>query len=356
MSDVNTARLKHLLTMDVVKIPEFRNPSYVGNPPTSWVNKYKSRLSPSTIVAGLNARKAALNSLQFGLPQQLQAIAPSPVYPDLVVLPLKSTERCYGPWLSNYLDTSKWSNLGGRVDFVKDENLAPWNFNGYDLMNDAGRLQATFSNSLLLQAERGGAVIPSAPSGVYLGRYLNNVGPLLTNLTVNVSDAGIRSSFKFDLYTVSFGKLAKQKQEQIANISRERQKLRDERNALIRKGLGKNQSNISFTQQYNIINTTLTQAKSLTTLAISSNPRSVDTQNNTKFNYVQSAGSLVDPDDISNMAGMMEPDDAAKQYGRTSSCKITDIFYPIDQSCGPNPLLHGRIQGINPDTYNSQLG
>jgi hypothetical protein len=53
-----------------------------------------------------------------------------------------------------------------------------------------------------------------------------------------------------DLYTASFGKLQKQKQDMISNISRERQKLKDEKNALIRKGLGKAQTNINFNMVY----------------------------------------------------------------------------------------------------------
>jgi len=359
MSDVNTQVFKHLLTMDVVKLPEFNSPSFMSSPPTDWTNRYKSSISPSTNVHALNARKAAMDGLQFGFPQALQATAPSPVYPDLVVLPLRSTERCYGPWVSNYLSTSKWANLGGRVDFIKDENLAPWNFNGYDLMNDAGRLQATFSNSLLLQSERGGAVIPSAPSGVYLGRYLNNVGPLLTNLNIDVSDGGIKSTLKFDLYTVSFGKLAKQKQEQIANISRERQKLRDERNALIRKGLGKNQSNVSYTQQYNVINNVIQGAKSLSTLTLSASPGVVSTHpigspTASKTTTVKNAASMTNPADITQMMTALEPDDIAKRYNRSASMNMSDLFMPVDQGAGPNPYLHQGINGIDDDTYNSQ--
>jgi hypothetical protein len=359
MSDINTQVFKHLLTMDVVKLPEFNNPRFMNVFPTDWGKKYKSSLSPSTTVNALNARKAAMDGLQFGFPQALQATAPSPVYPDLVVLPLRSTERCYGPWLSNYLNTNKWANLGGRVDFIKDENLAPWNFNGYDLMNDAGRLQAIFSNSLLLQSERGGAVIPSAPSGVYLGRYLNNVGPLLTNLNIDVSDGGIKSTLKFDLYTVSFGKLAKQKQEQIANISRERQKLRDERNALIRKGLGKNQSSASYTQQYTVINNVIQGAKSLSTLALSASPgvvsaHPIESSTVSKTTSVQTVASMTNPFDITSMMAVLEPDDAARKYNRSASMNMSDLFMPVDQGAGPNPYLHQGVDGIDDDTYNQQ--
>ena len=46
-----------------------------------------------------------------------------------------------------------------------------------------------------------------------------------------------------DLYTSSFGKLQKQKEGNIAQITREKQKLKDQRNNAIRRGMGKTLSN-----------------------------------------------------------------------------------------------------------------
>jgi len=351
LSSVNATSFTHLVTMDVVKRPEFQSPGYIDNPST-WP-KFQSTLSPSTIVAALNARKAALDHLQFGSPSAfLQYNAPSPVYPDLVVLPLRSTERCYGPWISSYFGTDRKRNIGGRVDFVKDENLTPWNFNGYDLMNAAGSMQASFSNSILTHVERGGAVIPGAPTGVYLGRYLNGVGPLLTNLSVDVSPGGIRSTFKFDLYTVSFGKLAKNKQEQIAMMSRERQKLQDERNALIRKGIGKAQSNISFTKTYNTMNQAMnvvTQAIDTISLSVTPETAKTEQMNNT-------FGSMTSYQAIADVAGRLEPDQVSLKYARTAAVNISDILTPVDEGYGANPLMTARGHGITSQDYNNQHG
>lgn len=350
LTEVNADLLKHLLTQDVVKIPEFQTPGYI-NVPSNFPD-FNSTLSPSTRVAALNARKASLDRLQIGFPEQLQSVAPSPVYPDLVVLPLMSKERCYGPWISSYFSTNRYTNLGGRVEFVKDENLAPWNFNGYDLMNQAGRLQASFTNSVLTQLERGGAVIPGAPTGVYLGRYLNKVGPLLTNLSVDVSDAGIKTTFKFDLYTVSFGKLAKHKQEQIAVMSRERQKLRDERNALVRKGLGKAQSNISFTKIYNSANQTMDNAQqAFSTLVISAQPDKAAKVGGDDLVQVHNAGSVTNNQDISDTISRMDPDVASQKFGRTAAASIPDMFPPVDQGHGANPYMHGQAYGVAYEDY-----
>lgn len=365
-SEVNGGILAHLLTMDVVKIPEFKEPALMNRPLTIDT----SALSPAQRAAGLIAKKTALNGLQFGLPQQIQLTAPSPVYPDLVVLPFQSKERCYGPWISSYLNNNVYSNIGGRVDFVKDENLAPWNFNGYDLMNSAGILQAQFSNSMLLQLERGGLVVPAAPSGIYLGRYLNNFGPLLTNISIDISDNGIKTTYKFDLYTVSFGKLAKQKQDQIANISRERQKLRDERNALIRKGLGKNQSADSFIKAYSSLENSVDNLKPPiyygsppTTFVISADPQSEQIAPPTQqlfgnssfqsYNTVSNQGSLCNTNDIGELASNLEPDQLLQKYSRSASANITDIFKPVDTSHGGNKYLHHMPRGIEDDSYYS---
>jgi hypothetical protein len=248
--EMNADRFKHLASLDVVKgLAGFDEPAYNRNAP-KVIDGIKIDDANKNIA--LSAHNAAMKGLEFSLPQRTGYSSPSPVYPDLVALPLMSKERCYGPWVSSQIDSQAkiYQNITGKVEFLKDENLAPWNYNGYQLMNAAGILQAEFSNSLLLQTERGGFVVPSAPFGVTLGKALLNSGPLVTNLSVDISDAGIKTTCKMDLYTAKFGKLQKQKQDLISKISRERQKLQDERNALIRKGLGKNATQTNYINLY----------------------------------------------------------------------------------------------------------
>lgn len=207
-----------------------------------------SRTSPdglgNDIEAGIHK---TFEGLTFSLPNRISAASPSPVYPDLVALPLRSSERCYGPWLSSYVAGEQ---VGGKLEFMKDENLSPWNYNGYDLMNAVGKMHSAFGTSAMLVSERGGFVVPAAPSGIALARSLGNAGPLVTNISVDVSQAGIKTTYKMDLYTASFGKMQKQKLDNLSNISRNRQKQRDEKNALVRKGIGKNQTNINYQQLY----------------------------------------------------------------------------------------------------------
>jgi hypothetical protein len=242
----DTKSIKHYLTIDVIKrLPEFNDVAYANEASQTNPTNLPAFSAETRSRAWLAAKKAKY-AMQFGFPYQMQMAAPSPVYPDLVVLPLMSHERCYGPWISSQVDpqSNAYINVGGRVEFIKDENLAPWNYAGYELMNDAGVLQAQFSNSLLLFSERGGFTFPGIPDRS-LCQTLEDGGPLVTNISVDVSEAGLRTTYKLDLYTASFGKLQKQKQDMISKISRERQRLRDERNALIRKGIGKAQSSVN---------------------------------------------------------------------------------------------------------------
>jgi hypothetical protein len=285
-------KFKHFLTMDTVKeLRGFDKPSKSKNTPTRILDEFKGTIPTSGADQALLAAKAALSNLSFAQPYQINATMPSPVYPDLVALPLMSRERCYGPWISSQLDGQAiiYESIGGRVEFIKDENLAPWNFNGYQLLNYAGATQAEFSNSLLLFSERGGFVVPDAPQGVSLCKELSDRGPLVTNITVDIGSNGIKTTYKLDLYTSSFGKMQKQKQDAISKLSRERQKLKDEKNSLIRRGLGKTQKSQNYkTMQESIFNSMGSSSNSgpLSTSRLAS-PNLIVTSNrqNTQNNY-----------------------------------------------------------------------
>ena len=247
----STVKMYNLMTRDVVRgAPGFDKPaSIVNNDQPLHVDSVTS-FSFKDLGEARRLQQQAMKGASLK-ESKLSFISPSPVYPSMVAIPLMSMERCYGPWLSSTsLDPSTGSpgvmNIGGKIEFVKDENLAPWNFAGYQLMNDAGFLQAQFSNSLLLFSERGGFVFPQAPTGIGLAKALKNGGPLVTSISVSVGADKISTTVKMDLYTSSFGKLQKQKEGNIATISRERQKIIDQNNSAIRRGFGKSSSNANL--------------------------------------------------------------------------------------------------------------
>lgn len=244
--------IKHSMTQDVVRGPagfDKPAPAVVGTNPKVDPTIAGSLIALHTEKYAQKMRKLAEQNAGKGSrnPVMVAQSEPSPVYPDIVAIPLTSMERCYGPWMSSAIETSraKFSDIGGKIEFVKDENIAPWNYAGYQLMNEAGKLQAEFSNSLLLFSERGGFSIPEAPTGISLATALKAGGPLITSINVDIGDS-ISTTIKMDLYTSRFGKLQKQKETAIAGITRERQKIIDRNNKAIRKGIGKSNAGIDF--------------------------------------------------------------------------------------------------------------
>ena len=261
MKALNGASIANALTEDVVKIKEFEKPGFPKSPvdPDEAVdcNKLPSgvEFKFDDIIRAQQAVKDSQKGISLsnnGENSIMAFTSPSPVYPDLFALPLLSLERCYGPWLSSALDMRmlggpkvKYSDIGGKVEFIKDEKLAPWNFAGYQLMNQSAKLKTKFSNSLLLFTERGSFSYADAPLDVSLARALREKGPLVTSISVDVGQA-IKTSVKLDLYTSQFGKLQKQKEIAIAQISRERQKIIDQNNLLERRGIGKGAANMNM--------------------------------------------------------------------------------------------------------------
>lgn len=265
----NAAQIKHFLAADVVRgVDGFEEPAIRGTP-TDLIGDFLAQPLGDDVSAAVDKSREMLS---FALPNKIEFTTPSPVYPDMVALPLLSKEKCYGPWISSQVGS--YVNIGGKIEYIKDENLAPWNFSGYTLMNKAGLVQAQFSNSLLLSSERGSFSIPMAPSGIALGKSLSNAGPLVSNISVNVSANGVTTDYRLDLYTAKFGKIQKQRLDNISKISRNQQKLEDERNALIRKGFGKNQTNISLQNIYNSLLQNIKNIKIDAPTQLQSNPNS----------------------------------------------------------------------------------
>ena len=258
--------IKNFLTMDTVKgMPGFEIPTFRGRPRRfgpSCFGLTEGILNNVDIVANArNAFQTAMSALEYGSPERrIHLASPSPVYPNVVALALRSNERCYGPWISSSLSgvsqrsvrknrnfsKFRYGGIGGRIEFVKQEELAPWNYGGYQLMNEAGELQAEFSNSIMLQSEKGSLSFPNIPRGDQLFQQLGSGGPLITSINIDVGLNGLNTTFNMDLYTPRFGKLQKQRKEALDRQSREKRKQRDFNNELRRRGLAKWQSRGAF--------------------------------------------------------------------------------------------------------------
>ena len=176
-------------------------------------------------------------------------VHPSPVIPDTVAIPLMSKERCYGPWRSNaniVTDDAKkggcnetFLNIGGKVEYQKDEELSPWKFDGYENMNKAGEIQVSFSNNLLLFTEKGNFTVPDVVPGVYVGRPLAQNIPLVDSISLSVDSNGIKTTVSMEMFSTKYGRTKKQRQEQLSRLTREEKLRRQNKNRLIRSGAEK---------------------------------------------------------------------------------------------------------------------
>lgn len=325
--------LKHFLQLDVTTL--FNNPAPAVAGPAKTVI-YGTEEVFSTVEFDKAVQKSTSN-ITYAFPNQVLMSAGSPVFPDIAVIPLLSHQRCYGPWMSSYqIDDI----IGGNVEFIKDESLAPWNYAGYKLMDNAGRLRSEFGSSAQLTSERGSITIAGPPiGGVSLCSALQAGGPLVSTININVSEAGVTTVYKMDLFTASFGKLHKQKEKVISKISRNQQKLIDERNALIRKDMGKNATNQTYTQIYKEMSN---QARSQSYEKASHSEAltgrtpaskfvlSVNTKSESNNSIMQYESSVIDKDTarVASETLSMNPDNESRQYYNTVSCDIQDFMCP----------------------------
>lgn len=203
--------------------------------------KYISSLNNNT------NRTAITEVLPLANPEILiDYVHPSPLLPDTIAIPLMSKERCYGPWRSNAsiaLDYTRkggcnetFLNIGGKVEYVKDEELSPWKFDGYENMNKAGEIQVSFSNNLLLFTEKGNFTVPDVVPGIYIGRPLAHNIPLVDSISLSVDGNGIKTTVSMEMFSTKYGRTKKQRQEQLSRLTREEKLRRQNKNRLIRAG------------------------------------------------------------------------------------------------------------------------
>ena len=368
LKSINGVSIANALTEDVVKIDEFKKPGIPKGPGVAIdCADPDLDLTFKDISRAIQAQKDAMKGISLssnGNNSILAFTSPSPIYPDLVALPLMSLERCYGPWLSSALDGNmlglgdvRYSDIGGKVEFQKEEGLSPWSFAGYQLMDEAAKMKTKFSNSMMLLSERGSFSYADAPIDVSLARALQNNGPLVTSISVSVGSS-IKTSVKLDLYTSQFGKLQKQKELAISQISRERQKMIDQSNLLKRRGIGKGAANMNMlgTLMENGGQKLLDAAKSSTEIftelekgnvqkpsmiTVSATPRTEVFDANgvsTSIVSADSEGCLQSESQIQEMASLsVDEDDFNKTMSQTAGASVSDVYSGVsDDPNDPN--------------------
>lgn len=128
------------------------------------------------------------------------------IIPDMVAVPLRSNIQVYGPWFA--------IGAQGKVEFEQDTNLVPWNFDGFNLLNQAGNARVTEAVTSQTFSESGSITFPDVPA-VQLGSRLISAGPYVTNIQLSIGDDGVTTTYQMQTWTNKFGKINK------ANIDRQ---------------------------------------------------------------------------------------------------------------------------------------
>lgn len=168
--------------------------------------------------------------------QNNMRLAPRAAAPIFAAIPVKSNVNCYGPWVSHpgkgyeadnnlFNDPSPISqinNLVGEVNFTRDEQAVPWNYGGVNAMDTAILTQLKDSNYYQQVLENGtvttaGVLFINAK----LGGVLQQNGPILNSINVNIGNDGFTTTYTMRTYTKKRGFYNKEDAENIQRVNRQ---------------------------------------------------------------------------------------------------------------------------------------
>jgi hypothetical protein len=114
------------------------------------------------------------------------------VYAELYAIPLRSKLLTYGPWYA--------VGASGKVSYERNQELNPWNYGGFDAMNDAGlaRVQDGITNQTF--SEMGSVTINGAPS-INFGDVIISGGPYVTDISCSFGTNGITTTYGFQAWS-----------------------------------------------------------------------------------------------------------------------------------------------------------
>ena len=185
---------------------------------------------PNGFQLGLNERKQsakALNSKDREIKTLKMAVTPKSFG-----IPQQSNRYVYGPWA-----TESTTPYGSKVEYVRDESLVPENYilpsdvsfggvpvtitSGYDGMNTVGRLMAnTVENFDFLFTEEGSLSMAGYPRVTNLGQALIDGGPLVSDISVNISATEVITSYNMTTFAPKFGRAGKYLIDKLTRLAR----------------------------------------------------------------------------------------------------------------------------------------
>lgn len=156
---------------------------------------------------------------KFGIDEASMSKGAKAKVPDMLAVPLRSNLLCYGPW---YL-----AGANGPVEYEKNDDLAPWNYGGYDAMDAAGFARVTDGMTNQTFDETGSVTLAGSPI-LNVGDQLITGGPYITDISVSVGSEGVTTQYTFQSWSSQrrLSKLTNFNSERIKRLSQVSRDLR----------------------------------------------------------------------------------------------------------------------------------
>ncbi len=125
---------------------------------------------------------------------------PTPVIPAMAAIPLVSNIETYGPWYA--------IGANGKLEFERAEDLVPWNYGGFEALDEAANARVSLAIGNVQWLEAGSIEFPGYPS-ISPGSQLLSTGPYVTDISVNIGVDKITTTYKMSSWNPRFGKVPK---------------------------------------------------------------------------------------------------------------------------------------------------
>lgn len=144
-------------------------------------------------------------------------IHPPAIYPNGAAIAMKSNQFVYGPWGS--------FAANGKVEFEQDESLVPWEYGGYDMLNQVAlaKIQNIAMGNQVL--ERAQVDLAGAPDKS-IGDVLVAGGPIITSIQCSVATDGIHTQYAMETFVNRVGAFSRENADRLKKIGKVYQKLR----------------------------------------------------------------------------------------------------------------------------------
>ena len=165
---------------------------------------------------GNNGEDGFIDPSKYLMPghKNLQLVIPPDVaVPSTLGIPEVSNRYNYGPWIAGI-------SFKGKAEIEARKELTPDLLGSWENLNAAGISYAAFgsADTIMTENESGTMKVTGAPEG-NVGQRFAETGPYVTNMTINAEpNGGVTTTYQFNTWTPSFGKLARYNIERLAKV------------------------------------------------------------------------------------------------------------------------------------------